>query len=170
LITPVKPTTSIHITNTMPERLWMSSQQTTRSRSRPIGAELQFPHRWRIDDDAGMIATQNRMPISRKQFPRQTCIHVGMPLEHDVGEAAGDIRRIEILRGVRGHADNPVIDRTGFQRLADADHHRIGIIQVPDPEMRHHSGIFGQAVLYDQIETGERPSATGAACTSSCSR
>ena len=64
-----------------------------------IGAEVQLPHRRRIDHDAGDDGdAEQDAHQSEKQLARQSGKHVGVQLEHDVGEAAGDIGRIEIGR------------------------------------------------------------------------
>ena len=121
----------------------------------PVGAELQLPHRRRVDHDAGndRHAKQDAHE-AEKQLAGQIGEHVGVQLEHDVGEAAGDIRRVEIGSGVRVEADKTVLRRTGVERLADAHHHGVGIVVIPDQEVRDMAGVFRQTVFHHLVEIG----------------
>ena len=138
LITPVKPTTSVHIDQQDAGEVVDVEPAHDARAVAAIGAELQLPHRRRIDDDAGDDGDAEQDPHQAKeQLARQAGEHVGVQLEHDVGEAPGDIGRIEIGAGMRIHPDEAVLGRVGRDGLADADEHRVRIVAVPDQEMRH---------------------------------
>ena len=106
-----------------------------------IGAEIQLPHRRRIDDDAGYDGDTEEYPHqSKEQLARQTGKHVGVQPEHDVGEAPGNVGRIEIGAGMRIHPDKTILRGVGSDGLADAHEHRVGIVAIPNQEVRHLPG------------------------------
>ena len=135
-MTPVNPTTSIHIVRTMPSRLCRSSHLMVVQAMAPDFAEVELAHRGAIDDDAGHDRDDEQQAHEpEEQLSGEAGIQIDVQLEHDVGEAAGEVRRIEIVRGMRIDADETIgrgIDVDGF---ADRQEKRVVLMRVPYEEV-----------------------------------
>ena len=89
LMTPVKPTTNIHAAVTMPEKIVQVEPAYTRRPVVPHRAELELPHRRRIDHDAGDDRDdEQKAHQPEEQLARQAGEHVDVQLEQDVRQPA----------------------------------------------------------------------------------
>jgi hypothetical protein len=123
----------------------------------PVGAERQLAHRRRIDDDAGDDRhTKQDAHQTQEQLSREACKHVGVQLQHDVGEAPGHVGRVQIRRSVGIDADEAVGGGIDIQRLADRQQQRALLVRIPHQEVHDVACLTREAAGDDAVEVGFR--------------